>query len=277
MACARFRPYKTNSSGSHGASPRMITDPLVYAVAVPAVILYGLTKGGLAGVSLLAIPLMSLVMSPLTAAAVMLPVLLVQDAFSVWTFRRSVDRTLLAYILPGAAVGIGLAAATAHYISADHVRLAVGVLAIVFVANAWRRSWNARDGQARPAAAHAIGSATLCGALSGFSSFVIHAGGPPYSMYAVPRGLHRELYVGTSTMFFAVVNSLKLPGYLAVGMFTSETLALSGVLLPLAIAANAAGVWLVRRVPTERFFQLIYALTFAVGLKLVFDALRSTA
>jgi hypothetical protein len=248
----------------------MLTDPMFYAVAIPAVILYGLTKGGLSGVSLLAIPLMSLIMPPLTAAAIMLPVLLVQDAYSVWTFRASYDRTMLWYTLPGAALGIGAAGLLARFVTAEQVRLAIGLISIAFVANAVLRGRTDGGGTAQP---HSLLLGWGLGAVSGFVSFLVHAGGPPYNVYAVPRGLGREAFVGTSTMFFAAVNLLKLPGYLAIGQFDRETLVLSAVLLPLAIGANAAGIWLVRRMTSAWFYRTIYVLTFCIGVKLVADSL----
>jgi uncharacterized membrane protein YfcA len=247
----------------------MLTDPSFYAVAVPAVILYGLSKGGFSGVSLLAMPMMALAMPPFLAAAVILPVLMVQDAFSVWTFRKSFDRKMLSMMLPGAILGISAATFAAAHITADQVRVAVGCLAILFSLNAWLGP-RLVAGFARP---HHWLPATFFATLSGFSSFVIHAGGAPYNIYAVRRGLPRELFVGTSTMFFAVINLLKLPGYLALGQLTTESMTLSAALFPLAVAANAAGIWLVRRLSTETFYKVIYILTFLAGIKLLSDGI----
>jgi hypothetical protein len=106
---------------------------------------------------------------------------------------------------------------------------------------------------------------------AGFTSQVAHAGGPPFQIYVLPRRLPRDAFIGTSAIFFAVVNWMKVPAYFALGAFTPKVLATAGVLLPLAIASTWAGVWLVRRVPAEGFYKVIYVLLVAVGGKLVFD------
>lgn len=247
----------------------MITDPAFYAVALPAVVLYGLSKGGFAGISLLAVPLMALVMSPLQAAAILLPVLLVQDAVTIYNFRRDWDRYTLSLMVPGAAVGILFGWVTGAYVSTDVIRLAVGLLAIAFCLNAWFGP----DLRHLTPRAHAPGLALALSSVAGYTSFVIHAGGPPYNMYTLPRLGSNAVFVGTSAVFFGVVNVLKLPPYFALGQFTASNLALSAVLVPVAVVGNLAGIWLVRRMPREQFYRVIYALTAAVGAKLVFDAL----
>ena len=109
------------------------------------------------------------------------------------------------------------------------------------------------------------------GILAGFTSQISHAGGPPFQIYALPKRLPRDVFIGASSIFFAVVNWMKVPAYLALGQFTRESLLTSAVLLPVAIASTWAGVWLVRRVSGEKFYTVIYALLVAVGAKLVWD------
>ena len=247
----------------------MLTEPLFYAAALPAVALYGLSKGGFSGVGLLSIPLMALVMSPVTAAAIVLPVLLVQDAYTVYAFRNTYDRTTLGYILPGGALGIVLGTLTAAYVTDSVIRVAVGLLAVGFSLNAWFGA-KAAAGAVRP---HNRLAATALGTAAGYSSFVIHAGGPPYNVYALPRVSSRDLFVGTSAIFFALANLVKVPLFLSLGQLSIENLYLSAVLMPFAIAANMAGIWLVKRVPTALFYRIIYGLTFLIGLKLLADGL----
>jgi uncharacterized protein len=245
----------------------MLTDPMFYAVALPAVCLYGMSKGGFAGVSLLAVPLMSLVVSPVRAAAILLPVLVVQDAITVYTFRNTWDRKTLLYLLPGALLGIGAGTLTAAMVTPDAIRLAVGLLAIVFCLNAWFGHRPAPD-VVRP---HNAAAATAIGALSGYSSFVIHAGGAPYNMYTLPRSASRDIFVGTSGVFFALVNLIKVPPFFVLGQFSADNLALSATLIPVAILANLAGIWLVRRMPTALFYKVIYGLTCLIGVKLAIE------
>lgn len=229
----------------------------------------GLAKGGFSGLGLLAMMLMSLVVSPVRAAAIMLPILVVQDVVSVWAYRKSFDRRLLLIMVPGTVIGVGLGWAVAAQVSEHMVRLMVGLISIGFVALFWRpRALAANAAPGRPV------PGLFWGTVSGFTSFVAHAGGPPYQVYVMPQRLTPVLYAGTSTMFFAVTNALKLPPYFALGQFSGDNVGASAVLFPLAIAATFVGVWLVRRIEARRFYGIIYALTFIIGLKLVFDGLR---
>lgn len=252
----------------------MLTDPFFYAVAIPAVILLGLAKGGFAGIGVVAVPMMALAVSPVMAASITLPILLVQDVVSVWAFRKSWDKNLLKLMLPAAAGGIFLGWALAAFVDESAVELAVGLVAMLF---ALQRLWAER---AVKAAAEVVATpgrpwlGVLCGIAAGFTSQIAHAGGPPFQIYVLPRRLPRDVFIGTSAIFFAVVNWMKVPAYIALGQFTPKVLATAGVLLPLAVASTWAGVWLVRRVPAEGFYKVIYVLLVAVGGKLVFDGAR---
>jgi uncharacterized protein len=112
----------------------------------------------------------------------------------------------------------------------------------------------------------------LWGSISGFTSMVSHSGGPPFLVYVMPQRLSPPVLAGTSTIFFAAVNLLKVPPYFALGQFTSENLWTSAVMLPVAILSTLAGVWLVRRVSVDAFYGLILGMTLLVGLKLTYDA-----
>lgn len=112
------------------------------------------------------------------------------------------------------------------------------------------------------------------GVLAGFTSQISHAGGPPLQIYALPKRLARDVFIGTSSIFFAVGNWMKVPAYLALGQFTQESLLTSLVPLPLAIVSNWAEVCLVRRVSGERFHTVIYGLLIVVGGKLIWDGWR---
>ena len=248
----------------------MISDPLFYVAAVPAVVLVGLGKGGFVGLGSLALPLLALVTSPVRAAAVMLPILIVQDLVSVWAYRRRWDRRSLAALLPGAVIGIGLGYLLAARVSDAAVQLAVGLISIGF---ALRRVYVERLAvpAMRPKPPTAAG--WFWGAVSGFTSMIANAGGPPFQIYILPQQLPHELFVGTGVLFFALVNWIKVPPFIALGQLTRENLATSVTLFPIAIAATWAGVLLVRRVSGQRFYAIIYALLTLVGLKLTWDGL----
>lgn len=245
-------------------------DLLFFAAMVPAVVLTGLAKGGFAGIGLLSLPLMALVVSPVTAAAIMLPLLIAQDVVSVWSYRRDFDRRNLATLAPGALLGILMGYLLAAKVSDAAVVLAVGLISVGF---ALRRMLS--DGRKPAVATQANWSdGSLWGFLCGFTSMVAHAGGPPFQIYVMPQKLPPAVFVGTGAIFFAAMNLVKLVPYLALGQLNGQNLLASAALLPFAVAATFVGVWLVRRVPPERFYGIIYWLLLLVGAKLIFDGVR---
>lgn len=248
----------------------MLTDPMFYALAVPGVILLGLAKGGFAGVGMITMPVLALIISPLQAAAILLPILIVQDMVGVWAFRKSWDREVLALMLPSAAVGVGLGYLLASRVSVSVILGLLGLISVLFAAY---RLWLARSG--RPIQAkngHPVVGAAL-GVAAGFTSHIAHAGQPPFQMWVLPRHLPPAVLVGTTAIFFATVNWIKVPAYLALGQFTLENLATSAVLMPVAIVSTMGGVWLVRRIPAERFYTIIYAMMILVGAQLIYKAI----
>jgi uncharacterized protein len=242
-----------------------------WAAATPAVILFGLAKSGFSGLGALAVPILSLAISPVQAAAITLPILVVQDWVGVYAFRRKVDRRNLAILLPAALLGVILAWLMAARVSEDVVRLAVGLVSIGFVVFMVARE---RMLAAKPARAN-VAPGVFWGAVSGFTSFVSHAGGPPFLVYTMPQKLDAKVFAGTSVLFFAGVNLMKIPPYLLLGQFSRTNLLTSLMLLPLAIASTLAGVWVVRRVPSEKFYDVVLFVTAALGLKLIYDAGRA--
>jgi uncharacterized membrane protein YfcA len=232
------------------------------------VALIGLSKGGFAGAGALSLPMIAFATDPVKAAAILLPLLIAQDVVGVWAFRRTVDLFVLGWTLAGAVIGIGLGYWYAASVSADAVLAMVGGISMLFGAY---RLWRDRHGAPAPSTSPGwVGS--LFGIASGFTSQIAHAGGPPFQLWVIPRRLSPEVLVGTTAIFFAVVNWLKVPAYLALGQFTRANLMTAAALMPVAILSTIAGVWLVRRVPAERFYTAIYWLMILVGLKLVWDA-----
>jgi uncharacterized membrane protein YfcA len=248
----------------------MILDWHFYALAIPAVILLGLAKGGFAGMGALSLPLLAFAIDPVRAAAITLPVLIVQDVVGVWAFRRTVDWRLLGWMLPGAIVGILLGYGYAASVSPLAVMAAIGAISVLF---GCYRLWAARHPGERAAALWPEWIGSLFGVASGFTSQIAHAGQPPFQLWVLPRNLPRDLLVGTTAIFFAAVNWIKVPAYIALGQFTRENLLISATLLPLALISTVAGVALVRRVSPERFYTAIYVLMIAVGAGLIWEAL----
>ena len=240
----------------------MIDSPAFYLSASIAVACLGLSKGGFVGFGLVATPLLALAIPPVQAAAILLPIMLAQDLFSAWSFRREWDHRTIAVTLPGAALGIALAWMLAAYVSDAAVRIAVGVLGLLFALNHWSGRKPIRHG-----APHGV----FWGTVSGFTGTLANAGGPPFLIYALPQQLAKMTFVGTMAIFFTALNAMKLVPFFALGQFTARNLTTSTVLLPLAIAANAVGIWLVRRIPADTFYRMAHALVATISMALIWQ------
>lgn len=244
----------------------MITDPAFYALAVPAVIFVGLAKGGfVSALAMLGVPLLTLVISPVQAAGIMLPILIAMDCFALWAYRGVYHAHNLKILIPAAAVGIAIGWATAAWVSADHVKIIVGVVAMLFCLDYWI-AWR---GANQPGTDALKGG--FWGAIAGFTSFVSHAGGPPLQMYLLPQRLEPRLFVGTSVIFFTCVNWIKVIPYAALGQLAFGNLMTSAVLAPLAPLSIFTGAWLVKKLKMDVFYRLAYLAIFAVALKLIWD------
>jgi uncharacterized membrane protein YfcA len=247
-----------------------MADPLFIACALAAVILSGLAKGGFAGIGALAMPVMALAIDPVRGAAILLPILIMQDAVGVWAYRRNWDERILAVMLPGAAVGILLGWFFAAQVSEVAV---LGVLGAISVLFGLQRLWVERGGAITLPSNSPTWVGFLFGIASGFTSQVAHAGSPPFQMWVLPKRLTRDMLVGTTAFAFAAMNWMKVPAYAALGQFSRDNLMATAMLAPVAILSTFAGVALVRRVDPARFYTLIYILMILLGLKLIADAL----
>lgn len=242
-------------------------DTAFWLAAVLASVLVGMGKGGVPIVAMLSVPLMSLVMSPVMAAGLLLPIYVVSDLFGLYAYRHAWDRRVLLILMPATAIGVGLGWATASVVSEDLVSGIVGVIGAAFAANLLLR----RNGE--PEAREAkLAPGLFWGALTGFTSFVSHAGAPPFQVYVMPLGLSKAVFAGTSTILFAWVNAIKLIPYWALGQFTPGNLKVAAALMLPAALAVFAGVRLVRLLPERLFFQLVTWALLLLSVKLIWDA-----
>ena len=248
----------------------MLTDPWFYLVAVPAVLLYGVAKGGFGGaISIVSVPVMALLMPPTQAAAILLPILVVMDALVVKAYWGVFDRRALYLLLPGALLGIGIGYLSAEAMNEHYMRILIGVLSLVFGMQSLLglKSFAGKD--------HHPASGSLFGTLAGFTSFSIHAGGPPFTMYLMPKQLTPLLFAGTAGIFFAVVNLVKLVPYYALDQFTADNLLYSLVLVPLAPLGVKLGHFLVRSSSSSFYYSLTSVCLVLVGAKLLWDGVAA--
>lgn len=244
----------------------MIVDPWFYVAAIPAVLITGVAKGGFGGVAILAVPLLALVISPVQAAGIMLPILVAMDLSGLVAYRGNFDKRNLWILLPGAIVGIAVGGLTAHWVDDNFIRAIVGAIAILFTLH-----YVFKGRTAGAVKNPNVPAGVFLGAFSGYTSFVAHAGAPSYQLYMLPQKLDRGLYAGTSVIFFSAVNAIKLIPYGMLGMLQLGNLTTSAVLLPLAPVGVALGVWLNKKLPNEIFYRIIYTAVFLVGVKLIWD------
>ena len=250
----------------------MATDLDFYAVCALAVLITGISKSGFAGgLGVLAVPAMSLFVAPQMAAAIMLPILCAIDIANIWRYRQTWVRRYVALLLPGAFVGLALGAATFRWLDADLLRIGVGLLSLWFVLD------YLLQGRSR---ASTMGGGTAAafgfGALSGLTSFVAHAGGPPVKAFLLSRNMDKSVFVGTNSVFFFVINQIKLVPYFLLGQFSVETLTISLMLAPFVPIGILIGFRLHRLVSQDRFTAIAYTLLSLAGLKLLWDGVSAS-
>jgi len=234
-------------------------------VAIPAVTLTGISKGGLGGgAGGAATPLIALVIAPAQAAAIMLPVLCVMDLAGIKAYIGRWDRRIMRIIIPAGLIGCAIGTVTFHWLDDNLIRILLGVIALGFLA------YNFKPRAAAPAPP-SDRQGWFWGTLSGLTSFVAHSGGPPMMVYLLPQRLDKAVFVGTSLVFFASMNYAKILPYLWLGLFDLRNLATSLALIPVGVAGTYAGVWLQTRLKPAHFYRVVYLLLFVSGVKLLYD------
>ena len=246
----------------------MIDNPWFFAAALPAVFINGVSKGGFgSGLGIVSVPLMALSVPVTEAAAIMLPILCVMDLAALWAYRRSWDRENMKIMLPAGLTGLVLGALTFRYINEAGLKLVLGTVAVGFVCYHW--SGAARQ-LARTQPSRAKGYFWCC--VSGYTSTVAHAGGPPMSIYLLPQRLDKALLAGTAVVFFAVLNYVKLVPYFWLGLFDARNLTTAAALAPIGVLGILAGVWVRKRISEPLFYRLCYGFLLVTGGKLLYDS-----
>lgn len=239
-----------------------------FALLSLAAWLVGLSKGGLPTIGMLAVPILSLMMPPMQAAVLLLPIYILSDMVGIYLYRKAFSAVHLRILIPAGLVGIGIGWGTASWVSDAALALLIGMIGIGFCLNSWLRT----TGPTITAEPHK-GWGRFWGALSGFTSFISHAGGPPFQVYMLPQKLPKLVFAGTSTLFFAVVNAAKLVPYQFIRPYSSESLHQAAWLVPAALLGTVMGAWLTKRLADAWFFRLVQIGLFIVSLKLVWSAL----
>ena len=239
---------------------------LAWTLIVVSTYLTGVSKGGFAGgFGTLSVPLMALAIGPVEAAGLLLPLLLVMDAFTVKAWWGHHNRAEVRRVLPGLAIGVIVGTLLIGRLDEDGVRLLLGVISLLFAAYMLLKPSAERPVSPRWALPAGVGC--------GFTSFLAHAGAPPLNLYLVPRRLSKQAFIATSAILFAAVNLMKLPPYLWLGEINLTSTGASLILVPVAWAGVRSGLWLQHRVSERLFYRLVIMAMAIVGVQLLIRAL----
>ena len=190
----------------------LLTNPAFMAVAIIGVCLLGISKGGFLGLGVMALPLMSLFVPPLQAAAIILPTAIAQDFLTLWIYRREWSAWNIKIMLPSMMFGMFCAWLMAAYLTAAHIRLAIGLIATLFVLRHWTAKHLA-NWTPKPSVATGI----VFGAIGGVTTMLANAGGPAWQIHLLPQKLEKLPYIGTVSILFAASNLVKMPGFATLG------------------------------------------------------------
>lgn len=244
----------------------LITDPWFYAAAIPAVFLMGLSKSGFgAGFGALAVPIMALSVTVPQAAAIFMPLLLVMDVMGIAAFRKDLDKQLLRFLLPWGLLGVVAGTLLFKLVSASMVAGIVGIMTLTFLAQRLLFPPSADAGPLPTSLGRWLVAA------AGFTSFVAHAGGPPYTAYILRLKLTPMVYTATAAYFYFIINLSKWIPYAWLGLLDLRNFATSVVLMPVAFIGTWLGIRIARHIQPTLFYRLIYIGMFLTGCKLVWD------
>ncbi len=238
-----------------------------YFTASIGVILFGISKGGFAGpIAILAIPIMSLSMSPVVAAAILLPILLVMDVVAMYIYWKKWDLKNIKIIIPPAIFGILIGTLTFKYSSDDSIRIIIGTIAILFILLTIIQKNNILIKSTKT-------KGTFWSIIAGYTSFLIHSGGTPINFFLLPQKLNKTVYVSTMTLVFLIINTIKLFPYYYLNQLVISNLTVSLILSPLAPISIYLGYYLHKKINEEIFYFFIYFFLGIGGIKLIYDGI----
>jgi uncharacterized protein len=238
-------------------------------LGVIAAFFIGLGKGGLGSMGTFSVPIMALSMSPIRAAAILLPVLVFSDLVSLWLYRADFSARNLKILIPAAAAGTAIGWLTAKSVSDTSVGMLVGIIGVGYCVNIWR----IRHRSLAPRVAD-VPRGAFWGIIMGFASFVSHAGAPPFQVYVLPQRLPKLTYAGTAAIAFAATNSMKLLPYYALGQFSAPNLRLSANLAVPALVGTLVGRQAVKVVPERIYYGFLQLALLALSIDLILRSVK---
>ena len=242
---------------------------LFFFTVVPAIILFGIAKSGLGGsIALISIPLMTIAMPLTNALGIILPILIFSDFIATYKYRKEYDLETLKLMVPFAAIGIFIGSLTFTFFSEELLKFIIGLMGFLFAGHYF---FFKKNKEAKSDKNFLKGG--VCSTIAGFTSFCVHAGGTPTSLYLLPLRMKKEIYVGTRIIFFTCLNLFKLPLYINLSMTNFETFKQSLILFPVALLGILIGYKLLKIIEEKLFYNILYTLIFITSTKLLYDYL----
>jgi len=233
-------------------------------------VLIGMSKGGLPLVGMLSVPVLSLVMSPVKAAVLLLPLFVISDAVGVWLYRKNYSWVNLKILVPAGIVGVLIGWMTAAMISELTIKFLIGLVGVSFCLQTWFK--RGPSDVPKPAS---LPKGIFWGGVAGFTSFIAHAGGPPFQIFVLPQKLPKAEFAGTATILFAIINLSKILPYQNLSPYTADDFWKVLVLVPFALLGTFLGAYLTKRIADAWFFRLVQTGLFVLSLKLIWDAVAT--
>ena len=230
----------------------------------------GLGKGGLPGVGNLTVVLLVLALPPKASVGVLLPILISADVVAVLVYRRHALWPYIWKLLPWMVLGILVGFFVFSRVNDQHVRLLIGIILLAMTGVHFLRKWLRRDDSGEDRLPHHPVFIGTTGVIGGFATMVANAAGPVAALYFIASGLPKYAYIGTSAWLFLLVNCLKVPFMMQLGIIDGASLRLSASFMPYAILGAALAPFIVKHINQKVFETLIWVFVVVGGLKLVF-------
>lgn len=266
---SRSHPDRCHNRYSHVPQKKKYMDfPHHFLPLLAAALVVGMSKGGLASAAAIAVPMLALIMDPVRAAAILLPVFIATDAVAVWAYRHDYSAINLKILIPAILAGTLTATLVIPYTPESILLIFTGAIGLWYC---WR-TWFTKNGRTQREAR--VGPGLFWGWLTGIASFITHSGAPPSQAFLLPQQLPRLTFAGTIAMAFAVGNLSKLPGYYVLGQLQEFDWKLTAVLIVAGAAGTFLGRWLIKRINDALFVKIVEGLLLLLSVLLVLKGAR---
>jgi hypothetical protein len=227
---------------------------------------FGFSKTGIPGISILSVGLLANLMPAKQATGVVLPLLIFADVFAFFTYRKNLEWRRVGRLLPWAVAGVALGwLALGRVDDRQAARLVGAIITVMLAVQLWRRRRNADE-----AAAHApVWFAPAMGLFAGITTMVANAAGPVMSLYLLAMRLEKLEFLGTGAAFFLLINWIKVPFAVQLGLINASSLSLNLKLLPAVALGALLGRPIIERLNQRLFEEAVFLVTAIAAMRLL--------